>query len=105
MRSVLGRVARKSGPSLIRFTAFFGILGLLAMGAGELIGAMTRVPSAVALGLRGSIEPTEDIALVPTHETDWAEAAEALGLKDTVPAEERIVPASERMVPAPYLLR
>jgi hypothetical protein len=90
--------ARRSGPVFIRFVAYFGILGLLAMGAGELIGTLTQAPTAMALGLRGTIEPSQEVALVPTKETDWTEAAPGLGLKESIAGDEP-------MEPAPYLLQ
>lgn len=97
-RSVVVRIVRWSGPGLVRFAAYFGILGLLALGAGELIGSLTTPPSAMALGLRGSIAPDNRVALVPTEEKDWTEAAGALGLEGGGPGEDS-------MAPAPYLLQ
>lgn len=98
-RSVLGRVVRKAGPDFIRFIAYFGILGLIAMGGLELVRSLPQEPSALALGLRSSIEPTSnDVVLVQTEESEWSEATGSIGLRDTLPGD---VP----MVPSPYLLQ
>jgi hypothetical protein len=98
-RSVLGRFVRQAGPDFIRFVAYFGILGLVAMGGLELVRSLQKEPSALALGLRTSIDPSgDDIVLVQTDDSEWSEATGGIGLRETLPGD---VP----MVPSPYLLQ
>lgn len=96
MRSNIGRFTRKAGPRLVRFAGYFGIVGLVVMGGIEAVDLFTQQPSPSAIGMRGTIEPSDDVVFVATNDADWIDATGALGLK---------AGSTDTMAPAPYLLR